>query len=300
MPKSLSPYDIGSFINDHPRANLTRLWEALGLYSDHSIEQETNGIDFFANCESCQAEDFEYSLDGEPGNEVLLRIGRVEAVARYLIFHWQADGWKLVGHIDALGKYRSPQHTIILSGGLTWLTIQSQGATGSGVASYVDRVFLVKGGRLVEAFSYIADGSQSGIQNETDREFNANIRSCTLAHDVVTAEIDYSVKYAVRNILNPGENIVLFVRHQRATFIKRLRSHQRQFDPQRSSLSEKELNAVYDIDSLSDEDFLKYNYHELAQIAAGPDLAKKEWLHQFLKTCENTIEHRRLSKVLAR
>ena len=298
MPKSLSPYDIRFFINDHPRANLARLWEVLGVYADHSIEQETNGIDFFASCGSCQAEAFEYNLDGEPGNEVLLRIGRVEAVARYLIFRWQADGWKLIGHIDALGKYRSPQHTIVLSGGLTWLTIQSQGATGSGVATFVDRVFLVKDGRLVEAFRYIADGSQSGTGYETAREFNASVRSCTLAGDVVTAEIDYSVMYSVADFRNPADNVVLFAKHQRATITKRLRSHE-QFDRKRSSLSERELDAVYNIDSLSDEDFLKYNYKDLTQIAAGRDLTRKEWLTQFLKTCENTMEHRRLSQMLA-
>ena len=303
MPRSLSPYDIKFFINDRPRVNLTRLWEVLGIYADHSIEQETNGLDFFTDCGSCQAEDFEYNLDGEPGNEVLLRIGRVEAVARYLIFRWQADGWKLIGHIDALGKYREPQHTIVLSGGLTWLTIQSQGATGSGVATFVDRVFLVRDGRLVEAFRYLSDGSQSGgsrsgTSYEADREFNASVRSCTLTGDVVTAEIDYSVRYTIADFHNPAENIILFAKHQRATITKRLGRHE-QFDRKRSSLSERELDAVYNIDSLSDEDFLKYNYKELTQIAAGRDLTRKEWLTQFLKTCENTIERRGLSQVLA-
>ena len=114
----------------------------------------------------------------------------------------------------------------------------------------------------------------------------------------MTAEIDYSVRYTIADLHNPAENIILFDKHQPATITKRVRGHE-QFDRKRSSLSERELDAVYNIDSLSDEDFLKYNYKELMQIAAGPDLNRRAWLTQFLRTCENTSEHRRLRQMLA-
>ena len=57
---------------------------------------------------------------------------------------------------------------------------------------------------------------------------------------------------------------------------------------------------VFDIDSMTEEDFLKYNYQELADIATGRNAVKKDWLREFLKTCESTIEARRLSQLLTR
>jgi hypothetical protein len=92
--------------------------------------------------------------------------------------------------------------------------------------------------------------------------------------------------------------VPLWKKQQRAILVRSMKHKSPVLDLNRSSLSQPELDAVYNIDSLSSEDFLKYNYLELTQIAAGTHAAKKEWLRQFLKECENTIEHRRLARML--
>ena len=293
--RSLSPQDIKFFINQNPQQRLVELWELLKLPNPTSGSNDQIGADWFpAGCNNCEAEVFEYDLDGEPGNEALLRIADESSRAcRYLVFKWNDGSWRVLGHVDFENeKYRMPQHTVVLSEGKTWLVIKGQSASGSGVASYYDSVFLVSPKGLIDAFSYVSEGSQYGIASDANREFNARILSCAVANNVVTVEIEYSVTYV-------GGNDVLFSRKQKAVFRKHLGSSAELYDAERSDLSENELEAVYNIDSLSDEAFLKYNYKELTQIATGRDLRKKEWLNQFLKSRENTIEHRRLSQMLA-
>jgi hypothetical protein len=273
---------------------LVDLWQLLKLPNPKSRTNEQIGLDWFpARCNNCQAEVFEYDLDGEPGNESLLRIADESAQAcRYLVFKWNDGSWKVLGHIDFENeKYQMPQHTVVLSAGRTWLVIKGQGASGSGVASYYDSVFLVTPTGLIDAFSYVSEGTQYGMGSDANREFNARILSCALTNDVVTVEIEYSVTYV-------GGNNVLFTRKQKVAFRKHLGSRTKLYDAEHSDLSENELEAVYNIDSLTDEAFLKYNYRELSEIAAGRDVARREWLREFLKNCKNTIENVRLRQML--
>ena len=293
LPTSLSPNDIESFINNHPSANLTKLWQALRINPNTFQDQDVNGPYFPRSCDNCSAESFEYDLDGEPGAEVLLKIARPwDPAARYLIFKYASNAWKLLGHIDASGKYRMPQHAVILSGGLTWLAIRSQGASGTGVASYFDSVYLVTPRGLLAAFNYMADGSQYGGPNSANREFNGRILDCSLRNNVVTVEMEYSVTYV-------GSKNILFRKKQKAVFYTGLGNKSERFDQTRSDLSKEELDAVYNIDTLSDEAFLQYNYKELSEIATGSNSTRKPWLRQFLLSCANTAEHRRLSRMLS-
>lgn len=289
--RSLSPYDIKTFINEKPRGELIELWQLLKIPNPIS---GLGGQWFPARCEACEAEVFEYDLDAQPGNEALLRIAdQTSRACRYLVFKWANNSWIVFGHIDFENeKYRMPQHTVVLSGGKTWLVIKGQGASGSGVASYYDRVFLVTPEALIDAFSYVSEGSQYGMTSDANREFNARILSCALANDVITVEIEYSVTYV-------GGANALFTRKQKAAFSKRLGSQTQLYDAEHSDLSQNELETVYNVDSLSYEGFLKYNYRELSQIVAGDNAPNKEWLREFLENRENTVEGRRLNRLLA-
>ena len=39
---------------------------------------------------------------------------------------------------------------------------------------------------------------------------------------------------------------------------------------------------------MGDDEFLKYNRSELRAIATGRDATKKEWLKEYLETCESS------------
>jgi hypothetical protein len=300
LPSSLSPFDIKSFINAHPQSSLTKLWQALSIDPRKFEDEDINSDYFPANCQTCKADTFEYDLDGQPGSEVLLRVAReFDPACRFLIFKYAGDKWKLLGHIDASGKYRMPQHTIILSGGLTWLAIQSQGASGSGVASYFDRLFLVRPTGITKGIAFTSEAYQSGYEGKPTMNVSGRIVSASLINETIAAEIEYSVEYGGADPLLPRKDIILFAKNQKALIVKSPRSRTQWVDRGHSDAPESELDAVYNVDSLSDDDFLKYNYQELSGIARGRNSAKKEWLRRFLGTSPNTAEHRRLSRMLA-
>jgi hypothetical protein len=175
---------------------LTTLWRMLQIRTINF--SRSDGFDpakypFLRNCSGCQAEAFEHELDGQPGVEVLLKISDGEGrSSRYLLFSSSDERrwgeWKLLGHIDSEdNKYRMSQHKVFMGGGRNWLTISSQGASGTGVAFYFDRVFLVREGRVHEVLSYATEGHQSGGPDEGSREFFGQLVSCELDGDMVTA-----------------------------------------------------------------------------------------------------------------
>ncbi len=292
LPKSLSPYDITLFAGSRPNVNMTKLWRALKIDTGLFNGLPTSPGFFPIKCDRCEAETFEYDLDGLPGTEVLLRLGGpVEYSYRYLIFKYVENSWRVMGYIDAWGKYRKPQHTIIVNNGVTWLNIEEQGATGSGVATYVSSVYRVTPRRVIKAFSYLSAGHQAGYFGEPSRDFNAQVVDCSITGDRVTAVIAYSVSYY-------ADDLELFAKSRRAAISKSLDSDSSGFDRAHSELSKEELEDVYNIDTLTNEGFLKYNYAELMGIARGKDLERKQWLNSFLERCKSTVERRRLKQLL--
>ncbi len=293
LPKSLSPYDIVLFADGHPRVNLIKLWRALGI-PDTSNSPTTSGEFFPVTCENCRAQIFEYDLDGLPGDEVLLKMETPFCEnSRYLIFKFVNHDWKLLGHIDAWSKYRSSQHKIIINHGIVWLAIENQGASGSGVATYFDEVYLITPTRITRAFAYVSRGSQYGGPDNTNREFNGRVIDCSLADHKVTAKVEYSVSYVWRDM-------TLFSKRQTAVVVTPLGYSADWLDLTHSDLTQAELDAVYNIDSLSNEELLKYNFSELTGIATSGDVERREWLQQFLDNCEDTTERRRLKQLLAK
>jgi hypothetical protein len=65
-------------------------------------------------------------------------------------------------------------------------------------------------------------------------------------------------------------------------------------------MSAKELDIDYGEDvGITDAEFLKYNYRQLAEIAAGRDAKRKAWLLEFLNTCDDGPVKESLRKTLA-
>ena len=306
FPQSLSPYDIRNFIDGKTQLDLTTTWYLLQIRTINL--SRSDGFDpakypFLQNCYDCEAEAFEYELDGQPGVEILLKISdAIGRSSRYLIFGLGDEGWgewKLLGHIDSENdKYRSSQHKVFIGGGKSWLTISSQGASGTGVATYYDRVFLVNRSGVHEVLSYKLEGHQSSWPDNDSREFFGQLVSCELEGELVTAEIALVVQYFGEDYLGEGDGILLWEKRQKAFFTNRLGHSQQVFDKTRSTLSERELEEVYNIDSLSEEGYFEYNLQELSSIATGKDAIKREWLRRFLTKGKETAPKRRLRHLL--
>jgi hypothetical protein len=300
--ETLSPYGIQRFINSNPQASLEEVWHGLGIKSANFSESPHEDInDFFNKCYGCDAEIYEYDLDGQPGIELLMRVSdNLQEACRYLIFRrGKGNEWKLMGHIDhGFGRYRMPQHFFSLSGGDPYLIIQGQGASGSGVALYYDRLFKVTSAGVEEVLSYTSGGHQSGYGFVPDRDFSGRVLSCEIGKGAAKVEVEFAVSYS--NYDDSGGNEMLWSKKQKAVYIRPFNSKRFILDPLKSGLSEKEIEAVYNIDSLTPEDLLKYNFEELRKIALGDQRESKEWLRQFLQNCEDVPHKKDLRQAVRR
>jgi hypothetical protein len=82
--KDLSPWDIEYFIDEHPNASLTSLFERLKVRGSgvYPIDSTSSW-----QCSNCKAQLFEYNLDDDVHGEVVVRItNRMVESYRYLIF----------------------------------------------------------------------------------------------------------------------------------------------------------------------------------------------------------------------
>jgi hypothetical protein len=70
------------------------------------------------------------------------------------------------------------------------------------------------------------------------------------------------------------------------------------FDSNESSVTKRELEHIYTIDSMTQDDFLKYNLSELLNLAKRGTKAQKNWLKEFLERCETCAEKQRLLAAL--
>ena len=304
LPQTLSPYDIEHFINAHPQANLAKLWQRLGIHRLNFAKDwpsETKPDHFLVSCMGCQADSIEIDLDEEPGAEVLLRIQDVLSEScRYLVFKWKSDAWKLLGHIDHdFGRYRMPQHKVLLSNNKTWLVIQAQGGSGSGVSLYFDRVFLVEHDALKEVMHYTSEGHQSSFTYEPIREFYGRIVNCIIRDGVAQIEIEFGVNYIGEEYPDPPQKFVLFSKRQKAFFSGQPGHRQLSRDRINSILSQEEIDAVFNVNSLTNEEFLKYNFAELSQVALGKDSNQRKWLMKFLAMSGGSVFSKRLNLLLA-
>jgi hypothetical protein len=278
----LTPTQIEFFINDHPTADLTRLWERLGIHDDDDPITTVRN-----ECGGCRAQSFYYNLDSPPDEEVVLLIRSPSwQTDRYLIFkptgHKSA---KFLGHIDAWAKY-SPKHPVVLlSNGQAWLIVQSTGATGSGLGAWIDTIYQVSDRGVRRVTSYLSEVRQSGYEGRPTKVFAGRAVSCQTDRWSVIVEVSYSVEY----FGDLGtESVDLFGKQQTAVFAGSLLGGYASFNPTGSTMSQRENETIYNFDSMGEDDFLNYNRAELRALAGGNDAKKKEWLKEFLATCSRS------------
>lgn len=301
-PKSLSPYDIASFIYNNPQSDLNVVWQKLNITGKfNSLPNWEKNESFLETCSGCEAETFNYNLDDEPGNEVLLRISdNSQESCRYLLFKpidSVGNSWKLLGFTDHdFGRYQMPQHSFLLSGGKSFLVVQAQVQSGAGVAQYNDRLFTVQKGKLIELMDYTADGHQSNFSYQGVREFSGRVNDCKIENGKAQIEIEFTVNYTGWNEKSESD-FLLWRKKQKVVYIKSLNSKQKRIDSVKSDINQKEIDTIYNVDSLTDEDVLKYNFEELKTIAQEKG-KRNQWLREFLSHCENSKEKIILQKLV--
>jgi hypothetical protein len=299
LPKSNSPYDIQFFIMENPQANLKPLWQSLGIESRYVGERNPDRTgEFMSQCIGCNVQEFKYDLDNEPGKEILLRIEDYMAQSwRYLLFKETTSSeiegrWKFIGHIDYdFGKYREPQHMVVVSGGKTWLLVEGQEGGGIGFNLYTNRFFRVEAERLKEVLRFPSEGFQGPCCGTPVQEFTSRIMNCEENQGVMRIEIEYRTKYySFHN----------WQRRQKAIYITDSARGKLMLNRAESEISQEEIEALYGNNFSRFEDILKYNFTELLKMASGKDKDAHEWLRKFLHDCDESRQMQALLRRLDR
>ncbi len=280
----LNPRTIEYFIDQHPQANLKRLWERLRI---------VEGVSADWLCSNCKAHLFHYNLDEDTDKELLLRIADpMRESYRYLIFKRLTNlDTKLLGYIDARGKYRPSTHVVMLSGGKAWLAVESQAANGSGLAAYRQTIYQVSSDGVKPAVSYFSEISQSGLAPFPGRHIVGYPVSCEIQDGRVKATVSYTVEYA-------AQDVTLFEKQQTAVLVGAVASGRTRLDTTGSNIARHEFETIFNFDSMGEEDFLNYNRSELRAIAVGRDAIKKKWLKRYLDECGDSSGQRELLALL--
>lgn len=272
----LRPYVIYYFLQRHPGATFTRLWQRLGV---------TNDPDVGFNADQPSASEvniFEYDLDNDATREIVLQIKQQYAY-RYLIFGGAEKEAKLIGHFDVHAKYPPSDPVVFLSNGRAWLVVQETAATGSGLAAWADTVYEVRNGRVRTVASYLSHVRQFGEPGFPTKEFIARPLSCEIRNGRAVLTVSYRVEYMEYSPDDPP----LFTKQQNAVLISSLRDGSTLLDASRSDMTAREFETIYNFDSESRDDFLQYNRAELRAIARGHDAKKKRWLKEFFENSRN-------------
>lgn len=291
-PKDLGigPFNIAFFIDDHPDADLAWLWERLKITADDSYFSSSS------ICGRCKANTFQYDLDNDSTNEVVLQIKNYFGESyRYLVFKPSRDGdWKFLGHIDVWAKYPPSDPFVFMSNDQAWLVVQSTAGTGSGLGAWLDTVYHVSDRGVRPVASYLGRVGQNGEPSFPAKEFVGRLVSCEMKGGRAILTVAYTVEYSGF----PAGGISLFTKRQKAVLVGSLGKGTSFLDVAHSEMSQDEFDSIYNFDSMGSEEFLKYNHAELRAIAAGNNVEKKKWLTEFLTTCDEGLIKRELLGLL--
>lgn len=302
-PVSISPYEIKRRIDENNLA--ARRGEADELDLGHILEQlkaePDDGIRCYGNC---RASVFTLELDGKPGKETMLRVDYEPIFTyHYLIFkqvRGQAEKstqWSFLGDIVSGGWYSGPEARVEIAGAGRWLVVGGVSGHGSGFHSTAERWYEISEAGVVKVLSYQTRlfASTFGAGPGTERE--TRILKSEYRAGMATLVLQSTTSYAGYKHL--AERFPLWSSKRTVTFIKVPGSPRFTFDSLHSEMMEKELiNCYGDCEHVTDEEFLKYNYHELVRLAARGNAKQKEWLRSYLDTCDDTMEKQSLQTVL--
>jgi hypothetical protein len=232
----LAPQEIFYFLQQHPKANLQRLWQRLGIPADR-----TTPFDFDNACD-CEVNLFAYNLDDDVESEKVLQIKRTLGESyRYLVFKGSEHDPKFLGHIDVYAKYPPSDPVVLLSNGRAWLVVQETAATGSGLAAWADTVYEVADGRVRPVASYLARVRESGGWARPTKEFVGRPLSCRVQRGQVVLTVAYTLEYS--GYSKPG--VPFFTSRKNAVLIGSLKDGSTTVDAARSQISPREFETIY-------------------------------------------------------
>ncbi|HEY9405306.1 MAG TPA: hypothetical protein VIQ24_21825 [Pyrinomonadaceae bacterium] len=301
---SYSPEEIKKFISANGDVNLNPIWNFYGIKAEPFERYNQPYVSY-------EAEIFPIALYQEATEDALLRIS-LGSSYRFLIFKGlDKDGgggsgaWKYLGFVDIDGQqYGPPEHQIMIGDRVRWLSLKELWGRGTGVSRYGLKWYEINGdGKELRAvLGFPVKGHQFTCEPYSARSFSSKIIEQGTAGGSYEVKVEFSVSYDFedchrRNGSEP-KSLELFSKTQTATYVWNSQAHKFVLAKSKSELSDDEIDAVYNFDSLDEDEFLEYNFEELKTLASRGNAEQKEWLNLYLSDLPDSKRKRTLGKTL--
>lgn len=307
LPIQADPFEIRDRIAADPGFDVAALWRELGISTELHTVYERVGVQpespaIFDACEDCAAEIHEEEF-GSLGTGIILKVCQQWGYCRFLVFLPLRDApadrsrWQFIGHADHdFARHFVPEHRIETTGETTYLVVVAQGLTGTGVSLDYERWYEVSAAGMNEVLSLPVRGHECPDDVSLCRSFEATVfpgRSTDRRVEVV-----FTVTYHGSRFLLDGssrEEVPLFSRRQQAIFVREglLRDFTLAPRDPESAITMDEMRSVFNVGTMTCDDFIRFNTEELARLASGPDSESRDWLRAYLLSCEPTPERER-------
>ncbi|HEV7902245.1 MAG TPA: hypothetical protein VGO96_00285 [Pyrinomonadaceae bacterium] len=296
-PESAAPDEIARVVNQGREdwekykvaveVDLGSVWKQLNLEPGS-----------FETCDAqCEASISKYELDGEPGEEILLKLTRAPRLAcRYVLFKGSETvslETEQIGHVDYdLNLYEMSTHRFVTAQDKNWLVIRGQEGSGSGFSIYGETWYEVRRATLRRVLHYPSSGQTSAGPKGLDISFDAEVlippRTVEGKREKRGLTIRYSVSYSTYDRVKKDSEL-LYENTHHARYVWNKSKREFVFAAKQSDVEEDEIFAIagyedpeLQLDVGSYDVFLKYNRESLYGIARGADGARKEWLRDLL------------------
>ena len=317
-PRSTSPFEIAKAVN-----RSTQIWKKRYVQIDVDLAPTWERLrispgDFAVCAGDCEGEIFESELNGKPGKEVILKLTKSFNFCRYLIFEPVALGrirWKLLGYIDHdFNRYQMARHRVIRAFGRNWFVLRGQEGSGSGYYLYGETWFEVVHRGVRPVLHYSVEGHTDPGLGGLKWEWKGRPFASRGPNKGRAIRLTFDVFYTAKSFENHHFTRRFIVRRH-ANYVWNRSSREFVFDLSHSSISEREMNAVANVESEPSQEvqgvgiagsmffsnlkgfvgsgfemFIRLNVGRLLQIAKGEDHRTKDWLREFLKQCDDTSE----------
>ncbi|MGH9824650.1 MAG: hypothetical protein ACREDR_15540, partial [Blastocatellia bacterium] len=166
--------------------------------------------------------------------------------------------------------------------GVRYLAIKSEAGHGSGFSTSSKTLYLPAANGLNEVLDFTCEGYLSGYAEKDcpTRQFSGRIVGSTILGDKAIVTILLEIEYSI-------DGVTLFRKRQTAVYSNGPKSDEFKFDPELSSVTQEEIEMVYDGDStLKKDDFVRLYRKELEKIASIGSGSRRDWLKNYLPDFE--------------
>jgi hypothetical protein len=316
---SVDPFDIQQRIASADTFDFAALWRTLGIPAQlktvWSQERPTGPSDpasrvstVFSYCtRPCVAEISRENLDGDPDQELILKVVGDYGLCRFLFFKpvpYSPNRWRFLGYADDQFSHEAPGYRVrAFNNRKRFFVMHAEGAWGTGVSLEYARWSEVSSIGVREVLTQPESGTEFLTARSVHKTFSSSVSSYTADRRGDRFTVSFTVKYSADySLVNEKqyEELNLFTRVQRAVYFRPTGGQDFALVPRESDITSPEIRAVFSDAEPKCAEFIDGNVDDLLKIARGPKSRVTEWVERLAEACEPSSQRTTLLQVVPR